>query len=201
MAPKKLPIVLNHREREALLAQPNPRYITGHRNKVMLQLMCNLGLRLAEAIDLQWRDIDFFAETLTVREGKGKKDRQLFIKDNNWRGENDKEALQNWKERQNQALGYLPSNVFTSMSKHSEGRPLGHRYVRRMVERYASKAEIQKTISPHTLRHTFATDLYRKTKDLRTLQLALGHSDVSTTEIYTHLVNGEVEAALSGRPV
>ncbi len=195
---KKLPVVLNQDEREALLHAPNKRYITGHRNKVMMQIMFNTGLRLSEAINLKWDDIDFLSETLTVREGKGCKDRTLYIKDNNWRGQDDKQALHEWKERQVKELGYTPVHVFTTTSKHAPGKQLQHRYVQDVVSRLAKRAGIKKRVSPHTLRHTFATDLYRKTKDIVTVKNALGHSDLSTTMIYINLVNGDVEKALSG---
>lgn len=195
---KKLPVVLNQDEREALLYAPNERYITGHRNRVMIQLMFNTGLRLSEAINLKWDDIDFLSETLMVREGKGAKDRTLYIKDNNWRGDDDKRALHEWKERIVKELGYLPENVFCTTSKHASGKPLQPRYIQDVIRRLSSRAGIKKNVSPHTLRHTFATDLYRMTKDIVVVKNALGHSDLSTTMIYISLVNGDVEKALSG---
>ncbi len=70
------------------------------------------------------------------------------------------------------------------------------RYIQDMVKRYAKKAGINKDISPHTLRHTFATDLLRGTKNIRLVQKALGHSDISTTMVYTHIVDEELEGAL-----
>ena len=194
----RLPVILNNDERRTLLKQANKRYITGHRNKVMMQIMFNLGLRLAEVINLKWDDIDFLSEVLMIREGKGMKDRTLYLKDNNWRGDNDKKALQDWKERQVKELGYLPAYVFTSMSKNAKGKQLQPRYVQDMVSRYAKRAEIKKNVSPHTLRHTFATDLYRKIKDPVTVKNALGHSNITTTMIYVHLVGADVEKALSG---
>ena len=83
-------------------------------------------------------------------------------------------------------------HVFTTL----KGKALGHRYVQRMVKRYAAKAGIDKNISPHTLRHSFATDLYRETSKIRLVQKVLGHSDLSTTMIYTHIFDEEVESAL-----
>ena len=83
-------------------------------------------------------------------------------------------------------------HVFTTL----EGAPLGRRYVQRMVKRYAAKAGIDKNISPHTLLHSFATDLYRETSKIRLVQKVLGHSDLSTTMIYTHIFDEEVESAL-----
>ena len=198
---KKLPIILNEEERRALLAQANKRYLTGHRNKVMIQLLFNLGLRLAEVINLKWMDIDFLSEILMVREGKGMKDRTLYIKDKNWRGEDDKTALQEWKDRQVKELGYIPEYVFTTMSKNSRGQQLSDKYVQNMVIRYGKRAGIKKKISPHTMRHSFATDLYRLRRDPVVLKNALGHSNLSTTMVYIHLVGSDVEEALAGYPV
>lgn len=195
--PNKLPTILNASEIQALTAQANPRYVTGHRNRVMMQLMLSLGLRLAEVVSLRWDDIDFLSEILMIREGKGMKDRILFIKDNNWRGVDDKSALLEWKKRQTEELGALPEYVFTTMSAHSSGNPLSDRYVQAMIRRYSRRAKIKKKISPHTLRHTFATRLYKHTKDIVVVQKALGHADLSTTMIYVHLVSSDVEQALS----
>jgi integrase/recombinase XerD len=82
--------------------------------------------------------------------------------------------------------------LFTTL----EGQPLGHRYVQRVVKRYAAKAGIDKNVSPHTLRHSFATALYRETSKIRLVQKVLGHADLSTTMIYTHIFDEEVETAL-----
>ena len=81
---------------------------------------------------------------------------------------------------------------------HDQGRRQAgpSRYIQRMVKRYASKAGIEKDITLHTLRHSFATDLYRKTTNIRLTQKALGHSNLATTQIYTHIVDDELEGAL-----
>ena len=199
MGIKKLPVVLNENERISLLLQPNPRYVTGLRNLVMMQIMFNLGLRLAEMVNLLWQDIDFLSEVLMIRRGKGMKDRTLYIKNNNWRGENDKDSLQKWKERQVNQIGFLPDYVFTCTSKNHEGNKISDRYIQNMINRYAHKSQISKKISPHTLRHTFATDLYRKTRDPVVVKNALGHEELGTTMIYVHLVSGDIEQALSGK--
>ena len=197
MARKKLPVVLNNDERLDLLAQPNPRYLTGHRNRVLLQLMANLGLRLSEAINLRWRDIDFTPGILMVRNGKGGKDRTLHISNKNWRGESDREALEGWKARQAEALGKLPEFVFTTTSEGAAGQKLQPAYVQNMIKRYATRAALDKRVSPHTLRHTFATDLYRLTKNIVAVQEALGHSSIETTMVYVHLVGADLKAALA----
>jgi len=178
--------VLTKQESAALLRQPNPRYLTGERNRLLLSLMLNTGLRLSEAIGLQWRDLDLISGKLFVRQGKGAKDRTL------WVGETDIAALRCWRDRQAQALGYATEHVFTTLC----GSPVSGRYVQQMVKRYATRTGISKNVHPHMLRHTFATDLYRETGNIRLVQKALGHSDLSTTMIYTHIYDEEVERAL-----
>jgi len=182
---KKLPTVLTEDEQERLLEQPNPRYPTGERNQTMLRLMLNTGLRLAEVTSLKWHDLNLTTGKLMVRQGKGSKDRTL------WVAEGDIDRLRSWRERQASQCGQC-DHVFTTL----QGKPLGHRYVQRMVKRYAAKAGIDKNISPHTLRHSFATDLYRETSKIRLVQKVLGHSDLSTTMIYTHIFDEEVKSAL-----
>ena len=201
---RKIPEILDIEEQKKLLNVFNTRYPTSLRNKAMIRLMLTAGLRLAEAINLKWPNINFRAGKLKVEEGKGRKDRQL------WLGEKTLNLLGEWRERQSKALeekGRENKNnlVFTTLT----GNKLNQVNVRKMVYRYAEKAGIQeevtkhyrdkegnklpetykeKKVTPHTLRHTFATDLYRDTKDIRQVQKALGHSDLSTTMIYTHLV-------------
>ena len=183
---RRLPEVLTPREQELLLAQPNRRYPTGERNHLLLKLMLDTGLRLSEALNLRWSDLDLLTGELRVRRGKGAKDRVL------WVGEEDLELLRRWRRRQTEILGYAPEHVFTTL----KGRRLCPRYVQQMVRRYADKAGIHKRVHPHTLRHTFATDLLRATKNIRLVQKALGHASLSTTQIYTHIVDEELERAL-----
>jgi site-specific recombinase XerD len=183
---RKIPEVLTPTEQEALVARPNPRYFTGHRNRVMLRLMLDTGLRLSEAIELRWRDIDLNSGKVMVRQGKGAKDRTL------WTAETNLVALVEWRERQAGECTGNPQNVFTT----KQGGTLDPRYIQRMVKRYAVKAGIEKDITPHTLRHSFATDLYRETTSIRLTQKALGHANLATTQIYTHIVDEELEGAL-----
>jgi integrase/recombinase XerD len=184
--PRKIPDVLTPNEEAALLAQPNPRYPTGQRNRLMLQLMLNTGLRLSEATGLEWRDLDLTTGKLKVRQGKGAKDRIL------WVGDEDLEALRKWRDRQAQAVAGEPSSVFTTL----DGKSVSPRYVQAMVKRYATKAGIARNVHPHLLRHSFATDLLREAKNIRIVQRALGHARLATTEIYTHIVDEELEGAL-----
>ena len=183
---RKIPEILTPEEQEALLRQPNPRYPTGERNRLMLRIMLDSGLRLAEASALRWRDVDLNTGKLMVRQGKGAKDRTL------WLGDEDLKLLQHWRDRQAATAGHAPEHIFTTM----KGKPVSSRYVQQMVKRYTARAGIEKDVHPHTLRHSFATDLYRDTSKIRLVQKALGHKDLSTTQIYTHIVDEELEAAL-----
>ena len=179
---KKLPETLNTQERKALLAAPRLQAPTGHRDLCMMTLMLNAGLRASEVLHLRGRDIDWTSGQLMVREGKGKKDRSL------WLSEPDLDLLRAWKSRRPVA-GEL---LFTTL----RGTPIKDRDLRAMVKRRARKAGIIKDVHPHMLRHTFATDLYRVTKDIRLVQKTLGHADLSTTMIYTHLVDDDVAHAM-----
>jgi site-specific recombinase XerD len=180
--PKKLPETLNTHERKALLSAPRLQAPTGHRDLCMLSLMLNAGLRASEVLNLRVRDIDWTSGQLMVREGKGRKDRAL------WLNEADLDLLRSWKSRR-PIVGEL---LFTTL----HGTPVKDRDLRSMVKRRACKAGIPKDVHPHMLRHTFATDLYRVTKDIRLVQKTLGHADLSTTMIYTHLVDDDVAHAM-----
>lgn len=184
--PKKLPEFLTQEEQEEIIKQPNPRYITGERNKLLLIIMLQIGTRLSETINLEWKHIDMISGKVMIREGKGSKDRTV------WVDEKTIDLLQLWKQRQAEYLKERQDFIFTT----NKGTKLLPRYVQQMVERYSKKAGIEKNVTPHTLRHTFATDLYRNTKNILMTQKALGHSDVSTTMIYTHVVDDELEFAM-----
>ncbi|MFW6027018.1 MAG: tyrosine-type recombinase/integrase, partial [Candidatus Woesearchaeota archaeon] len=193
-------------EVEKLLAVFNERYFTSQRNKTMINLMLKSGLRLSEVINLRWNNLDLQTGELKVVEGKGEKDRILWVNNGAL------EQLRSWRKRQAEKIDN-PDYIFTTGS----GNQLKDKDVRDMVYRYAEKAGIQeevekhyrdsegnkleetyreKKVSPHTFRHTFATNLLRKTNNLRIVQKALGHSSISTTQIYTHIVDTELENAM-----
>ena len=181
--PRRLPTVLTPAEAAALLRVANPRYRTGHRDRCLMQLMLNAGLRAAEVLALTVYDLDWLSGQLTVRQGKGKKDRIL------WLNEPVLEDLRRWRARRPQHANGL---LFTTL----KGTPIHASALRAMVKRRSGKAGLTKDVHPHMLRHTFATELYRQTKDIRLVQKALGHSDLSTTMIYTHIVDADLAAAL-----
>lgn len=182
---KKLPIILDAEEQKALIKQPNKRYITGERNKLMISFMLAAGTRLSETINLKWKHINLNTGKINIIDGKGGKDRIVYISNFII------DSLRTWRERQSKEIGEV-QNIFTT----TKGDPLDARYIQRMIKRYSAKAQIEKNVSPHTLRHTFATDLYKNSKNIVLVQKALGHSDISTTMIYTHIVDDELEYAM-----
>ncbi len=179
----KLPVVLEIEEAKILLDIPNKRYPTGVRNKAMLSVMLNMGLRVSEVSNLKYRDVSINKRKLRVVNGKNGKDRDLVIPGYTL------ELLINW------ITVRLESDYFFTTL---DGSKVGIRYIQDMVGRYRERTEIDKNITPHTLRHTFATQFYRQTKDIETLRKILGHSDISTTQIYVTLANIDVENAMNG---
>lgn len=178
MTRNKLPLILEPEEAQNLLRQPNKRYPTGLRNKAIMSLMLHCGLRLSEVTNLRPSNLNLTKGKLRVESGKGNKDRDLAIPDYLI------DLLEKWRKIRPQ------SNYFFSTLK---GKKLSDRYVQNMVKRYSQKAGIAKNISPHTLRHTYATQYYKQTRDIETLRRILGHSDISTTTIYITLANIDVE--------
>lgn len=182
---KKLPVFLTEQEQEKLINVFNTRYISSERNKAICILILKAGLRVTELVNLEWKDIDILSGRLIVLNGKGSKDRILFL------SEDTLNILSKWKERQFSIWGKT-KYVFSNRNCNQ----LVQRDVREMIEIYSKKAGIEKQVSPHTLRHTFATELLRKSKNIRMVQKALGHSDLSTTMIYTHIVDDDFEQAM-----
>jgi integrase/recombinase XerD len=181
---KRLPTVLTEDEQGALIRQPNPNRRTGLCSLCFLRLMLNTGLGAVEVLNRKVSDIDWQSGKVMVREGKGKKDRTLWI------GAEDLKLLKKWLKFQ----AKLPGSEFLFPT--SEGKRLQDRYLRCLVKRLAQQAGIAKDVHPHMLRHTFATDLLRQTKDLRLTQKALGHAHFASTQVYTHIVDDEMEDAL-----
>jgi len=182
----KLPETLNKEEVKSLLAIPNKRYKNGIRNKAILSLMLNAGLRVSEASKLQAKDINLKEGKLRIVNGKGNKDRDLTI---------NKQALELLKEYNK--IRPNSKTFFTTLEENNKGKKLQDRYLQTMVKSYSQRAGIQKNVTPHILRHTFATEFYRETKDIETLRKILGHSDISTTQIYVTLANIDVEKAMN----
>ena len=178
MKHNKLPVVLEPEEASNLLRVPNKRYPTGLRNKAILSVMLNMGLRLNEVCNLKPGDVNLTKGKIKIVSGKGDKDRLLGIP------EVTSQLLENWRKIKPK------SDYFFCTLK---GSKISDRYIQNMVIRYKQRAGIEKKISPHSLRHTYATEYYRRTRDIETLRRILGHSDISTTTIYINLANIEVE--------
>lgn len=199
MSPKKgrkLPHVLNETEQEAVLKVPNVKAPTGLRNRVMLGLTLNAGLRVSEVIGkertepviggLRLDHVDLDTGELKIINGKGNVDRNLWLNDD------DLELLKQWLKIRPKADHSL---IFCTL----KGDRINNRYVRAMLERCGKKAGINRRVYPHLLRHSYLTDLYRETKDIRMVQKVAGHSDLSTTEIYTHIYDADVKKAMKNR--
>jgi integrase/recombinase XerD len=178
----RLPKFLNEDEIDRLLAAPDITSLEGIRNRTVLELMYAAGLRVSELTALKQADVDTLAG-LVVCHGKGSKERRVPI---------GKSAI-HWIERYQSALaGYGKSTAFYFFSH--RGKPLTRHFVWAMVKRYAKQAGVQ-DISPHTLRHSFATHLLQHGADSRSVQALLGHSDISTTQIYTHITDRHLRTA------
>jgi site-specific recombinase XerD len=190
--PDKLPKILTQEETSSLLSQPNQRYFGPQRDYLYMRLMLKAGLRASEATALRPEHLGLMSGKLTVREGKGAKDRTL------WVGEGLLEELQEWTERRADEAKEAGAEGSGFLLPTRKGTEVATSHLRRSVKRYARKANIEEVgrVSPHTLRHTFATRLYRETGNIRLVQKALGHSDLSTTMIYTHVVDEELEGAM-----
>ncbi len=178
---RRLPDVLTRDEARALLATPNRYYPTGQRDLCMLKLMLNAGLRASEVLSLTWRDGDLHTGRLVIRRGKGDKDRQVWVNDEVLA------QMRAWRERSPESRYCFPT---------LKGTRIYDAALREMVKRRGRKAGISKDVHPHMLRHTYATELYRETKDIRLVQKALGHANLSTTMIYTHIVDDDMETAM-----
>ncbi len=182
---KKIPDILTLDEQHLLLNQFNLRYITSHRNRTMISLLINTGLRLSEMTNLKWKNVNLMTGQVKVVEGKGMKDRILYI------GDSIVEDLRSWKERMFEDWE-KSDYIFTSRTL----KQLDGRAVQRMIKNYTAKAGIEKDITTHNLRHTYASDLLRDSKNIRCVQKALGHCSISTTQIYTHIIDEELESAM-----
>jgi integrase/recombinase XerD len=175
---RKLPHVLTRGEIDRLLAQPQGAEPAALRDRALLEVMYACGLRASEAIGLELTDVDLEERVLRAR-GKGSKERVVPM------GQAAVRALRIYLERGRPGLvkGGSESRLFVNF----RGGALTRQGLYKIVRRHAATAGLADRISPHTLRHTFATHLLAGGCDLRSVQEMLGHADVSTTQLYTHL--------------
>ncbi len=184
--PKRLPTTLSFEEVEALLEQPSLESESGARDKAMLETMYACGLRVSELLALKLSDINVQNRILTVARGKGAKERKVPI--TSFALEYLTRYVQSFRKYNK---GAKRSEVFLNL----RGEPLSRVYFFQQIRRYATAAGIDKTISPHTLRHCFATHLLEGGAELRVVSEMLGHVHLSTTQIYTHVSTRRIAEA------
>ena len=182
---KKLPIFLNIQEVERLLEAPNSKSLFGQRDRAMLELLYSCGLRVSELINLSYHNINLKDEFIRIH-GKGNKERLLPM------GEIAIDYLTKYELNSRPAL--LKNGQSDSYFLSNRGKAMSRQNFFYIIKDYASKAGIDKPLSPHSLRHAFATHLVQKGADLRSVQLMLGHSDISSTQLYTHIQNAQLKA-------
>jgi integrase/recombinase XerD len=175
---RKLPQVLNRDEVIRLLEQPRGAEPPALRDRALLELMYACGLRASEAIDLDVSDLDLETGVLRAR-GKGSKERMVPI------GSTAARALVAYLSRGRPRL--VGDRYELRLFVNHRGSGLTRQGLYKIVQRHARSAGLESRMSPHTLRHTFATHLLAGGCDLRSLQEMLGHADVATTQLYTHL--------------
>jgi len=171
--------LVNETELERLLNSPKGNDEKTLRDKAILALLFSTGLRVSELCSLSRDSVDLSRDEFSVR-GKGEKVRLVFLSDEA------KQALKNYLNVRRD----LGEAMFASVSKiNQKNEWLTPRSVERIIKKYAVKSGISKKVTPHTLRHSFATDLLQNGADIRSVQMMLGHSNVATTQIYTHVTD------------
>ncbi len=175
---KRLPKTLSMSEVDALLAQPDRATLLGLRDKAMLELLYATGLRVSELVGLRLQDVNLERGFLVVM-GKGSKERAVPL------GETAAGAVRGYLERARPLL--LKNGASESLFISARRRGITRQMFWERIKLHARTANITSSISPHTLRHCFATHLLDNGADLRAVQAMLGHSDISTTQIYTHV--------------
>ena len=175
---RSLPEVLSLDEVESLLSQPNPSNPIGMRDKAMLELLYATGLRVSEFVHLVLNNVNLEAGYLIVL-GKGGKQRVVPM------GQEALDWLRRYLEESRKRL--LANRQSTLVFVSQWGKGMSRQGFWKIIKKYALMAGIRKNISPHTLRHSFASHLLEGGADLRSIQSLLGHVDISTTQIYTHV--------------
>ena len=173
-------------ELSRLLDAPDGSDIRALRDKAILELLFSTGLRVSELCSLT-TDIDFSLGEFSIR-GKGGKVRVVFISDTA------RIALNKYLKQRKDINNALFAQVGKEINS-KEPSPLTRRSMERIVKHYAIKAGIGKKVTPHVIRHSFATDLLSNGADLRSVQMLLGHASIATTQIYTHVTNKQLKEA------
>lgn len=174
---KKLPRYFEYNELEELFSVPDMRTPLGQRDRVVLELLYATGIRVGELVNIKYNDIDFFHKQIVIL-GKGNKERIVTY------GEYCSDALDIYLD-----YGYKKLNCNSSqyLFLNNNGEKITERGIRYILDKIIKKTSINKNISPHMLRHSFATHLLNEGCDLLTVQKLLGHESISATQIYTHV--------------
>jgi integrase/recombinase XerD len=182
--PQRLPEVLTVHEVEKLLSQPDASTHQGQRDKTMLELLYATGLRVSELVGLRVSNINLEAGYVRTL-GKGSKERMIPM------GEKALESLRLYLT--DGRIGLLKKRSSPYLFINSRGKPLTRQGFWKIIKRYRTMAGIKKDITPHSLRHSFATHLLEGGADLRSVQIMLGHADISTTQVYTHITRDRLK--------
>lgn len=180
----KLPDVLTIDEVKRLLDAPDPKKPSGCRDAAMLELLYAAGLRVSELITLKLQDVNLTAGYVRVF-GKGAKERVVPI------GQYAQEKIRRFTTGARQAL--LKDRISATLFVARAGKPLSRQGFWKLIKRYGLRAGLRKVITPHTLRHSFASHLLEGGADLRAVQTMLGHADIATTQIYTHVARDHLK--------
>ena len=182
---RKLPLVVSNEDIEALLEAPDMTKESGQRDRAMLEVMYATGLRVSELIGLQFKNVDFPGQVITVF-GKGNKQRSVPVSSF---------ALEYLQKYINGVRKRNPGHASNYLFLNKQGHPVSRIYFFKQVKSYAALAGIDDGISPHTLRHCFATHLLENGAELRAVQEMLGHSKISTTQVYTQVSTNRIVSA------
>jgi len=182
---KKLPIFMYTEEINELLNRPDITMPLGLRDRAIMDILYASGIRVSELVQLNVSSIDFVAELALIK-GKGKKERYVNL------GKLSLESLGNYLDHGRNKLTADIENEALFLNRY--GERLTDRSVRRMVDKYVDQLALNKKISPHSFRHTFATHLLNAGADLRVVQELLGHANISTTQIYTHVTKEKLQS-------
>jgi len=182
---KRLPLFLSTEQINLLLNCPDTNDMLGSRDRAIMETLYSSGLRVSELVALNLSDLDFLGEVVHIR-GKGKKERLSPI------GSTALQAIQlylNFRDSHPRKENFDQQALF--VNKH--GKRLSTRSVRRKLDKYLLQAGLDPKVSPHTLRHSFATHMLNNGADLRVVQELLGHQSLSTTQIYSHLTTNKMK--------
>ncbi len=183
---KKLPKFLEYEDVQRLLNSPDVNNWLGARDRAILEVLYSTGMRVSELVALNMEDVDFLGEVIHIR-GKGKKERVSPI------GSGALRAIQHYIEFRNKRIQSNSDFDVRVLFANKHGKRLSTRSVRRKMDKYLKEAGLDPEISPHTLRHSFATHMLNNGADLRSVQELLGHQSLSTTQVYTHVTTTKMK--------